>query len=677
MSLTLHLDYETRSGANVTEVGAHRHAIDPRFEILMAAVSRDDSDQVLLWVNPAFRTPDMLGDNEEIERLIPEATIIWGHNVNFEQAATWGACSQGKASPFKREPSMDVWRCSAAVARKAALPYSLDKLCETLQLPVQKDRRGKALIKLFSEPDEETGQFNRPQDHEKEWVEFGDYCKQDVRAEKAAGAKLSAFHLTGAALATFQFDMRMNQRGIPINVSAARNAQKIIDEVQSGVTEEFRKLTGLNPTQREKVRQIVGLPNMQGTTVEAALLDPLLDEKTKHLLTLYQSVSYSAVAKIRVMLDCVCPDGFIRGMFMYYGASTGRWSAQKLQPHNFKKTPEWLRPFTDGIYAAICRGYSSFDLSQLWGDPLELISGCIRNFIHLPGTELLDGDYSGVEARIIAWAAKQEDVVQQWKDYDKGIGPGPYKFMAAEIYLKPVTAITKDEREVGKRVVLGAGYQMGPDRFKDQCWTTYQLDLPKELCVKGIKTFRQKNRKIVEYWYFLDNCAKEAVRNPGASFGPFTVRKIAGIPYLLGKLPSGRSLAYPHPQIELLPWSPKNDDAELDENGNPVEPEVKYRENVTYWGNVKGAMWGRMKMYPGKWAEHFTQATAADFMAYGSIAAEERGMPPFMLVHDQGLAFRTANQTTEEYEAALGTLPSWAVGFPMKVEADVLPFFRK
>ncbi len=64
-------------------------------------------------------------------------------------------------------------------------------------------------------------------------------------------------------------------------------------------------------------------------------------------------------------------------------------------------------------------------------------------------------------------------------------------------------------------------------------------------------------------------------------------------------------------------------------------------------------------------------------MAHGSITAESRGMEPFMLVHDQGLALRTNGQTAKDYEAALGTLPSWANGFPMKVEAKVAQYYKK
>jgi DNA polymerase len=87
--------------------------------------------------------------------------------------------------------------------------------------------------------------------------------------------------------------------------------------------------------------------------------------------------------------------------------------------------------------------------------------------------------------------------------------------------------------------------------------------------------------------------------------------------------------------------------------------------------------WGRVKLYGGKLAENFAQATAADFMAHGAITAERRGMPPFMLVHDQGISLRTKGQSADEYSAALADLPPWAKGFPMKVESEVAPYFKK
>lgn len=989
-----HLDYEFRSGVDITDVGSHRTSIDPRFELFMAAVSREGDPHVYLWINPLFHDAGVPHENEAAERILAEATIAYAHNAPNEQANTWGALQQGKACPFKTEPPITIWRCTAAEARKAGLPYSLDKLCAALGLVDGKDRAGKALIKFFSAPKDD-GTFNEPRDFPEKWAAFCNYCRQDVRAEIQCGEKLKPFQLTGAALATFQFDLRMNQRGIPINLTAARNAQRIIDEVQAGVRDEFRALTGLNVTQRDKFKTWLGtefpgraaIPNLQSETVQG-LIDRQTERiatlkrngfdhdgaiirfetKLKNVLTMYQSVSYAAVKKVSTMLDCACPDGRVRGGHMYYGAGTGRWSGKLLQPHNFKKTPPELRPYSGKIYEHLCRSTNAEVIDELFCSPLEGIASSIRHFIHDPKTAMLDGDYSGVEARIIAWLAGQEDVLQEWRDYDAGTGLGPYKHMAAVIYGIGAEAVTKDQREIGKRIVLGCfgpdtlvvtsrglkaithitcedwlwdgvdwvrsdgviyqgckdtiqlegvtvtenhsvlsgrtwheagylahdggmtsralatalgsllssgsgsasaaefsftefnalvdralttstlpvsttglqrdaiaalrskltirgndigvtqtssqtelcesvfstaflaalpdatvrrinnfiitvveeylsirlggktgesfsdtlsrlltttklqeiltgktsiedmnpatsgspqsektsttggrlrrskngskslngkshvydvanagprsrftiwtdngplivhncGFQMGPDKFQESCRVQYGLDLPMELCVKGIKAFRRKCDRIRDYWWSLNNSAISAIRNPGATFGAFTVRRIAGMSFLMFRLRSGRALAYPHPEVNMVKWVPPKDaKVELDEFGDPIEPEVKWREEITYWGQIPGSQqWGRIKLYGGKLAENETQATAADFMAHGAITAEARGMPPFMLVHDQGLALKNGH-TEAEFERALGDLPAWAKGFPMKVEVGTTPYFTK
>jgi len=677
--MILHLDYETRSRADLLEVGEHRYGIDHSTEVLMAGVSREGDPKVYLWVNPEVAAD--LGENAEVERLLADclrsdAPEIHAHNASFEQAVTWGTLANGKTSPFKTEPPLTVWRCSAAVARKAGLPSSLEKLCDALRVTDSKDRAGKALIKLFSIPDD-MGVFASPKAHPEKWGEFCEYCRQDVRAETECGRLLKPFALAGAPLATFQFDLRMNQRGIPINLTAAQNAQQIIDAMQVGAVEEFRGLTGLNPTQGKKFKVwLQNVADLYLLSLQAATLDTVLAAALtplqRQVLTIFQSVSYAAVKKVQVMLDCICPDGRVRGTFKYYGAGTGRWSAEKLQPHNFKKTDPAFRPLTAMIYTSICNGISRDMMDEVFGSPLECVANVIRQFIHHPKYEMLDGDFAAVEARIICWLAGQDDVLEKWRK-----GEDLYKWMASHVYGVPVESITPDQREVGKRLILGAGFQMGWKKFQSSCLLQYQLALSDDLCKKGIKLFRSLCQKIRDYWWFLNSAAIETVkyRQPR---GPFSLRAIGGVPFLLFRLRSGRSLAYPKPEVNLVAWVPDRDDDDERDESERIAADTKFRDELTYWGQLPlSQAWGRVKLYGGKLAENDTQATAADFMAHGAIVAESRGMEPFMLVHDQALALRDRGQTKEQFAAALGDLPAWATGFPMKVDVKIQPYFTK
>jgi len=636
-----HVDYETRSSADLKTVGAYRYAAHQSFEILMAGVSADDSDRVYLWVNPKYETPDMLSDPEALD-ILNQADLIYAHNAPFEIAATWG----GRFMPL----DLNKWRCTAAMARRAGMPPSLDKCAEALGLTQQKDKKGAALIRKFSIPNKD-GTFNNPRDFPDEWLAFGEYCKQDVRTEKAIHKKLKAFELTGEPLETFLFDLRMNHTGIPVNRQALFNAQEIVTDVQNTVTKQFVELTQIQPTQREKVRQLVGLADMTSDTVAEALVNPNMDADKRKILSLYQKLSYAAVKKIETMLDCVCPDGRVRGCHTYYGAGTGRWSGRLIQPQNFKKTPKWMKGLTDQIYADVIAGKDADYLDLMYGDPFELLSGIIRHFIH-GDYEMLDGDYNAIEARIICWLAGEKEMLAMW-----ATGRDLYRFMASSVYGISEAAVDSEGRDHGKRIILGCGYGMGPAKFKATC-EAYGVECSEELAESSVKAYRQTHPNVVKYWYFLDRSARSAIAEPGTQHGPFIVRSIAGIPYLLGRLPSGRSIAYPHPKIEIQP----GDD----------------RDQITYWGQLPvGVAWGRVKIYGGKFAENFSQGVAADIMSNGARVAEKRGMMPFTLIHDQGLALRDKQQSPEEFSAALASLPDWARGLPLKVESKVAPYYRK
>ena len=113
------------------------------------------------------------------------------------------------------EITLDKWRCTQAMARIAALPESLEKCGEALNIPNKKDKLGKDLIKFFSIPQED-GTFNEPRDNREKWAQFCEYCRQDVRAEKEIHNTLKTrFSLVGTNLDTFQFTLRLNDTGYP------------------------------------------------------------------------------------------------------------------------------------------------------------------------------------------------------------------------------------------------------------------------------------------------------------------------------------------------------------------------------------------------------------------------------------------------------------------------------
>jgi len=643
----VHLDIETRSRVDLSSVGSYRYGCDPSTRVLMAAVSEEAANApIYLWVHPDHRDAGVVSD-PEAQELLAQATEVRAFNAPFEQSVLHGTAWR----PFVK---LESFRCTQAMARIAGLPDSLEKCGEALNISAKKDRKGKDLIKLFSIPNED-GTFNDPADHVEKWKLFAEYCRQDVRAEKEIHRILRPkFDLTGLNLDTFLFTMRMNALGVPVNVRALKNAQAVIDDVQEFATMRFRAITGLQITQRAKVLawlQAAGVPidNMQGDTL-MALDRSKLPELVMEAVTLYIQLSYAAAKKVTSMLDWAMPDGRMRGVFKFYGAGTGRWSAGGPQIQNAKKATPEMRPLTKPAYAAICRGITGTGLSAVYGDPMEVIASCVRHFIHHPNGDLLDADYNAIEARVICWLAGENEALKAWAS-----GTDQYKKMASVIYNVSVQSVTPDQRDMGKRTILGCGYGMGAAKFLSTC-QQFGVECDEDLAERAVMAYRDLHPAITAYWRRLNADAMNAVRRPGVRFKEFVVENAAGRTYLFARLPSGRQLAYPDPQIGHDP---------------------QFGDQLTYWGQIPmSVQMGRIKLYGGKLAENRSQAVAADIMSHGARTAEERGMPPFALIHDQALALRQGRSPIE-FAAALTDLPPWARTLPLKAEAKIAPYYQK
>lgn len=672
-----HLDYETFSAIDLREVGAYRYAEDDSTEILMFAIATD-TEGPYLWINPKYGkspTQDKAAHLLKQACVDPDA-VIWAHSAQFEIAITWGRLAKDFGNYL---PSLRKWRCTAALARRAGLPARLADVAQALELPQQKDKRGEELIKLFSIPQPKTGLRILPTDLPDEFKQFGEYCLQDVRTEQNVHQKLKPFEFSGALLEVFLFDLELNHRGIPVNVTALHNAKDILDEVLFETEEKFAALTGLRPTQRAKVQEYLAnlgmvMEDMTADTVKAALDKAEGDmnesglggdkDETDHyvhiydVLDLYSTVQYAAAKKVYTMLDCVCKDGYVRGTLQFYGAATGRWSGRLIQPQNFKKP---TIKGTELAYQLICEGFTRGDIEVLFDNALEAIASCIRNFIQPHEGVLFDADYNAIEARIVCWLAGQEDVLDMYRK-----GRDLYKYMAGMIYNKPETDIVNPstERELGKRTILGCGFNMGGEKFQLTCAEMYNIHISRELADKSVAMYRELCWKVQELWGEVDLAARSAISRPGQRFtaGPyltFQVKKLGGVPYLLMGLPSGRSISYPFPKIEL------------------TKGKHGLKHSITFFGEMKNGKWGRVSTYGGKLVENATQGTAFDIMGNGSVNASNDGYKILTLIHDQAPAFARKDRTVEQYCESLTRLPPWAKGLPIKAEGRVTQYYKK
>lgn len=681
MPNVLHLDYETHSRADLEEVGAYRYAADPSTRILMLGLALGDEEPRFLFPADVLAAFGMEQDPVALEwalLLADPDTLAYAHNATFEVAVSRYRLLEDLGL---EPPRLHQWRCTAAMARRANLPGSLEKLGGVLGLSEQKDAAGKKLIKLFCQPQrvgKRKGQRVMPWEEPDQWWQFVGYCGQDVRTERESHRKLSAFELAGAPLATWVATLQLNDRGVPVNVEALRATQLIIDEAQRDIGARFRDITGLGHGQRDRVLEWFEARgyrqgDMKAVSVKRALEKRDWGDEAAHLaLELKQDLSFSAVNKVTSMLECDCGDGLVRGTLRWHGAGPGRWAGELIQPQNYKRPT-----FKDTLqaYAAICDGTirTAEDMELLFGTPLDVIASCIRHYIQLPGGQkMFDADYTAVEARIVCWLAGQLDALERFRKYDE---TGDRQFdsyvrMAMVIFTAELEAVSKDQRWLGKQTVLGCGYQMWVDKFFAQAVLNAEkfdikgIKITMELAEKAVVSFREEYDKVVDLWYACDRAARNAILHPGKVYraGPFLrfgVVTTNGIPFLVMRLPSGRSIVYPWPAIEPDPKKPG-------------------RDAITYYGRLPGnrSLWGRVSTYGGKLVENASQGTAGDFMGHGLVTAQARDFDVITIIHDQALA-ADDGRDVEEFCAALTDLPPWAAGMPLKAEGKVVPFYLK
>lgn len=659
----LHLDYETFSQADIRDVGAYRYAFDPSTEILCAAMALGDEEPFIwhrglpLSVSHRFDPYWDALENPEV--------LIYAHNAQFEMAIsqalmwkTWGI----------QCPDLSRFRCTASLARRASLPAKLETVAEVLGLRQQKDKNGKKLIKRFSEMQlDRVSKKNpkpqpyriRPEDDPQAFSEFLAYCQQDVRVEQEVASRLAYFDEPNNN-ATYSLDARINARGVPVNLSALRHAQKLIDEETAIISQQFRELTGFEVTQNAKILEWANnftwasFENLQAETVDSFLdewidaPEDMADDLVKGL-RLKQSIAYVSIKKVATMLACAGPhDNRIRGMLNHHGATTGRWTNSLVQFQNMKRS---TIAHSEDAYLDICDGISREMLEICHGPVLEVISSCIRHFVQDGGNPLLDADYSAIEARIVCWLAGQEDALDEYRQ-----GVDRYKVMASLIYGIPIDQVNKfPQRFIGKTAILGCGYGMGPPKFRATCEKMGGYKLPIGLEDTAVQQFRAKHKKVKQLWYDVEKAAKQAILKKGQHTRlrnlSFMCKEVEGTPFLLIKLPSGRKLAYPRPRL--------------------------VDDRIVFFGHIKGVVWGDVDTYGGKLVENITQGVAADIMAQGAANAEKASYEIATLIHDQALAYHREGQTAEEFVRLLTDLPAWAEGLPIEAEGALVPFYAK
>ena len=290
-------------------------------------------------------------------------------------------------------------------------------------------------------------------------------------------------------------------------------------------------------------------------------------------------------------------------------------------------------------YAAHTGRWGGSDKINLQNLPSRGLNGkkLKRAIIAPEGHTVVEADSSQIEARVLAWFAGQNDLVDQFAK-----GEDVYKYMASSIYNVAVEDVTKDQRFVGKTTILGAGYGMGAEKFGMQL-KTFGFEVSEDEARRIISIYREANFKISKVWRDANYMVKQLANYRAVQFGK---KGIIGVDPKNQALivPSGLKIFYP----ELH--------GEQSENG--FEYTYKVRR-------------GRTRIYGGKVIENVCQAIARCIIGEQMLLINKK-YKVVLTVHDS-IACCVPDEEVAEAQAyverCMRWTPDWAEGLPVDCES--------
>jgi DNA polymerase len=632
----LFLDLETRSELNLTKIDASTYARHPSTEIMCARWAVDDR-LIEHWDETEY-----LGLLDACPLLADEETLICVHNAEFEPKIFEHVL--GLLIPVER--LID----SAAVARAAGLPGALDPLAEVFG--GGKDAEGRRAMLKLSKPRAKTKRhpeirFWTPEEKADDFALMYAYCGWDVHWMRVAMERMPA--LDPFELKVYRATYRMNRRGFPIDRGAAVRLWRIVEDTRERMSSEVQQRHGFTLSQVKDVAAYLKLPGVAKDVIRDHLKRDDLDPENRAVAEARQMFAKTSVDKIRAMiLRSACTARVHDGVI--YGAAerTLRFAGAGVQPQNL---PRGMGEKQDLVFDAIDVD-GVFEV--VWGgEELPTIAEVIRGLIAEPDRKTNVGDYSQIEARLLAWIVGDKDLLGAFAR-----GDDPYKMMAGKIYGKPVDQITGSERFMGKQTVLGCGYGLGKFGFAAMLDTTYDVQIEEDEADKIVKAYRRNAPAVVRFWRRIDKALLHASKHVGTEFsiikGKVSIKFTAKDRFWV-KLPSGRLLRYYDVQHK----------------------QTRSGSNWSCFGRLKnGAGYGRVKIYGGAITGHIVQSTARDMMAYAMVNLDELGHELTLTVHDE--LVEADDGRFDEFQREMSKGPPWLTDdFPLAVDVFQTTRYRK
>ena len=639
------IDIETYSSAPLPRCGVYRYCDAPDFEILLFSYAFDDEPVQTIDLARGETLP-----KEVISALEDPDIIKVAYNAQFERVCL------SRYLGHWLDPHQ--WRCTMVMAAYLTLPGRLADAAVALGTTEKKMEEGKDLIRYFSVPCKPTktngGRTrNLPADAPEKWAVYRQYNAQDVEVERAIRKALEKYPLPEQEWELYALDQQINDRGVRVDKKFVKKAIAVDAVFAQAAYQRAKELTGLeNPGSVNQLKawladQDIPMESLARKIVQekAAQTDGIVAE----LLNLRLELSKTSVKKYEAMARCVCRDGRVHGLLQFYGANrTGRWAGRLVQAQNL---PQNHLPDLDLAREIVKTGDEEL-LDTLFASVPGTLSELIRTaFIPKDGCRFLVADFSAIEARVLAWLANEEWVLEEFRGKGK-----IYEATASRMFHIPQESIVKgnpnyEYRQKGKQATLSCGYGCGVGALK-----AMGAKMPEEEMQPLVDAWRAANPNIVAFWSALDRAARTVIRRKTSA----CIGKVALYwrdDKMFMRLPSGRNLCYQSPHFT----------------------ENRFGSDAIgyYAPNAAGQMVVQ-ETFGGKLAENATQAIARDILAHALLTLEKNGYPVVFHVHDEAVIEMSNGQgSLGEACRLMAIAPDWAEDLPLRADGYECPYYRK
>ena len=634
---SISLDIETYSSVDLSKSGVYKYAESKDFDILLFAYSVDYGEIKVIDLTKGEEIP------QDIKLAFKDIHVKkWAFNANFERVCL---------SKYLREDLSPVgWRCSMVLSAYVGLPLSLEAVGSVLNLPYQKLKEGKSLIKYFCCPNKENKR-NLPTDDKLKWEIFKEYNKRDVLVEMEIQKRLKKYNLPDSEWENYYLDQIINDRGIMIDKDFVREALICDEKYKKNVKEKLENLTQIeNPHSIVEMKNYLKKQNLSLLSLDKKYLRevlPNLNKDVKEVLKLRQELCKSSVKKYVAMENVMGKDKRARCLIQFYGTKTGRYAGRLIQVQNLPKN--YLSDLEVARDLVKC-GHGE-DLDFLYDSVEDVLSQLIRTaFIPKEGCEFIVADFSAIEARVLSWLSKEK-----WRMEVFEKGGDIYCESASKMFKIKVEKNGENShlRDKGKIAELALGYGGSVGALKAMGATSF---LKEEELQSLVNAWRNANPHITYLWYEVDKIIKKVIINK-VPMKLYNLEFIYENNMLFILLPSKRKLCYRNPKIATNKFN---------------------KSSIVYEGVNSNKKWAQIESYGAKFVENIVQAIARDLLCEAIKNLHNKNFRVVLHVHDEVVVEIEKNKSSVEEICNLMTIsPSWAKDLSLKAEGYKCEFYRK